>query len=210
MIELAFTLTWLSAALASKTREEDDARIARVLVMRDRALELGYDCEPGLTPAWTLPKTLHYRVPPEWLDEETWNRELRLWACDCAERALPIWEQWTETHASEVVRAQRNAIETSRRFAIGKASLDEMFRAGEIASSAAFEHQISPPEVRNAAWAAVWTSHNPNDTFSANRAAEDAAYAIGGQSPERVSAEKKWQRRALAERLDRVAPWRFE
>ncbi len=65
------------------------------------------------------------------------DRELRLFACDCAERVLYIFER---EHPND--KRPRAAIEVSRRFADGKATMTELAAARAAA--------------RAAAWAAAW------------------------------------------------------
>ena len=67
---------------------------------------------------------------------EAWNeRTARLFACDCAERVLPIFER-----ARPGDNRPRAAIETARRFANGAAAREELSAA------------------RAAAWAAAWAA----------------------------------------------------
>ena len=59
------------------------------------------------------------------------DRELRLMACDFAERVLPMFEA---EHPND--NRPRKAIEVSRRFAIGEATAEELCRALKGAKSA--------------------------------------------------------------------------
>jgi hypothetical protein len=70
------------------------------------------------------------------------RRDRRLFACDCAERVLPIYE---EQHPGD--SRPREAIEVARRFARGKATQKELRVAGAAACAAA-----------RAAWAADWAA----------------------------------------------------
>ena len=76
---------------------------------------------------------------------ETWNdRTARLFACDCAERVLPIFENYYPKD-----NRPRKAIEVARQFADGKASEEEL-RAARAAARAA----AGPAWAAWAAWAA--------------------------------------------------------
>jgi hypothetical protein len=68
---------------------------------------------------------------------DTWNdRNLRLFACDCAERVLPLFEK---DHPND--NRPRAAIETARRFANGQATWEELdaARAAVAAAWAAWD-----------------------------------------------------------------------
>ena len=81
---------------------------------------------------------------------DTWNdRTARLFACDCAEMVLPIFEK----NYPDDMRA-RKAIETARLFADGKASSDELAAAGDAAGAAAGD--AARAAARAAAWDAAW------------------------------------------------------
>ena len=72
---------------------------------------------------------------------ETWDaRTARLFACDCAERVLPLFERVRPND-----NRPRQAIETARRFANGKATMHELSAAGAAARAAAWD-------ARDAAW----------------------------------------------------------
>ena len=81
-----------------------------------------------------------------WLAEKRgiWNKldptKLRLFACDCAEQALPTYEK---DYPDD--KRPRKAVETARLFAEGKATQKELAAAGAAAWDAA----------RAAAWAAA-------------------------------------------------------
>ncbi len=116
----------------------------------------------------------------------TWNeRSARLFACDCAQRVLPLYEK----EAPDDDRP-RKSIETARLFAKGRATQKELAAARDAARAAAWAaagdaawaaaRAAARDAARAAAWAAAWA------------AARDAARA----------AEKKWQLENLAGRLD--------
>ena len=73
---------------------------------------------------------------------EAWNeRTARLFACDCAEMVLPIFEK---DYPND--KRPRQCIETARRFADGKATTEELAAARDTARAAAWD----------TAWAAAW------------------------------------------------------
>jgi hypothetical protein len=90
---------------------------------------------------------------------DTWNeRTARLFAADCAERVLPIFEKQYPTDARP-----RKAIEAARAFANGTIGQEER----DAAWDAAWAAWIAARDARDAAWAA----------WIAARAARDAAWA---------------------------------
>lgn len=72
------------------------------------------------------------------------DRTLRLFAADCAERVLPLFEQQRPND-----NRPRQAVETARRFANGEATRDELAAAWAAARGAA------RGAARDAAWAAA-------------------------------------------------------
>lgn len=101
------------------------------------------------------------------------DRTARLFACDCAERALKKYTKNPDTRSVEVIKV-------ARAFADGKASLFELAAAraaGDAARDAA----------RAAAWDAAWEA--------ARAAALDAGRAAAR------AAERKWQTKRLFEYL---------
>ena len=98
-----------------------------------------------------------------WLTEKRgiWNKldptKLRLFACDCAEQALPIYEK---DYPDD--KRPRKAVETARLFAEGKATQKELAAAWYAARAAAGA----------AAWDAVWYAA----WCAARYAARDAAW----------------------------------
>ena len=98
------------------------------------------------------------------------DKEIRLLACDYAERVLPIFEKRYPDD-----KRPRQAIETSRRFAIGEATQDELDATRAAAWDAA-----------DAAWAAA------DAAWAAARAARAAAW----------DAEQQWQKEQLLKLLN--------
>ena len=107
---------------------------------------------------------------------EGWNEKTaRLFACDCAERVLPIYEKKYNDPRP------RNAINTARLFAEGKATREELAAARDAAW--------------DAAWAAAWDAAGD----AARAAAWDAAWAAAWDAAR--AAERKWQIKQLKKLL---------
>ncbi len=80
---------------------------------------------------------------------DAWNERIaRIYACDCAERVLPLFERRFPSN-----KAPRIAIETARRFADGKATSDELAAARAAARSA---RDAAGDAAGDAAWDAAW------------------------------------------------------
>jgi len=125
----------------------------------------------------------------------TWNeRTARLFACDCAERTLPLFEK----HNSNDKRPRR-AIETARRFADGQASREELAAVWDAARSAAVwdaARSAAWSAARSAAWdaarsAAVWDAAWAAVWAAAWDAARSAARSAAGDAA--GDAERQWQ-----------------
>ena len=111
---------------------------------------------------------------------EGWNeRTARLFACDCAERVLPIFEKEYPDN-----KRPRNAIEVARKFANGDATQEELAAARAAAWAAGGA----------AGGAAAWTAARAAAGAAAGYAARDAAGA----------AEQKWQNEKLMESLNDI------
>jgi hypothetical protein len=107
--------------------------------------------------------------------ETAWDeRTARLFACDCAEHVLYLYER---DHPSDM--RPRQAIETARRYASGQATEEELSAAWAAAGAAAWAARAAAWAARAAAWAAAGA----------------AALAAG-------VGERKWQAARLAEYLD--------
>jgi hypothetical protein len=100
------------------------------------------------------------------------KKDRRLFACDCAEHVLPIYEK----HYPDDSRP-REAIEVARRFARGKATQKELRVAGAAAWAAA---DAADAAAEAAAWAADAAEAVAYTTCAA---AEAAAWAV----------EREWQ-----------------
>jgi hypothetical protein len=132
---------------------------------------------------------------------ETWDeRTQRLFACDCAERVLPLYEK---QYPGDV--RPRKATETARRFANGKATKEEL-AAAEAAVGSAVEAAWAAAEAAWAAWAAAWAAAEAavGSAVEAAWAAAEAAWAAWAAAGSAVgsaveaawaarAAERKWQ-----------------
>jgi len=88
---------------------------------------------------------------------ETWNeRTARLFAADCAERVLPIFEKEFPNDARP-----RKAIQAARDFVNGKIDRKEMGLAGAAAWAAA--RDAAGDAAGDAAWAAAWAGAAARD-----------------------------------------------
>ena len=113
------------------------------------------------------------------------DRELRLMACDFAERVLPMFEA---EHPND--NRPRKAIEVSRRYSMGEATDEELGSARSVARCAAWCAMcVSRSAAGYAAWSAAraveWSAK------SASRAAAESAAMCASRSAK--SAERKAQ-----------------
>lgn len=132
---------------------------------------------------------------------ETWNeRTQRLFACDCAERTLPVYEvQYPEEDWP------RYAIEVARRYAWGTATRDELVAAARMATEALSRvtwpskaavyalwtaTQAAVPVTRMSAWAAFGALANA-DAVLASSLAANTPVAFSMES------ESRWQTERL-------------
>ena len=129
----------------------------------------------------------------------TWNdRTARLFACDCAERVLLIFESKYPGDSRP-----RAAIEVSRRFAIGNASQAELDAARYAARDAA--RYAAWYAARYAAWGAAYAARYA--AWGAAYAARYAAYAARDAARYAAwGAERKWQAERLRQYLFGEAP----
>ena len=114
------------------------------------------------------------------------SKELRLFACDCAEQAL----KRERKAGREPDERSWKAIIVSRLYANGEANLQELAAAGDAAWDAA--RAAAGDAAGAAAWAAAWD------------AARAAAWAAAWDAGAAWDAEIKWQRNRLARYLDAV------
>ncbi len=137
------------------------------------------------------------------------TRELRLFACDCAERALG---RERERGREPDMRCWA-AIEVARRYAQSKANSVELKSAHDAAADVTSEAYEAYPtvDVALAARAAYGATYAPDPdayaAYTASAAAYALAYATGTIDYDTKAAardEVDWQRRRLAEYLDAV------
>ena len=116
------------------------------------------------------------------------DRVARLFACDCAERVLPIYEK---DYPKD--KRPRQAIEVARRYAEGKASDSELAAARAAAWDEAWT--AAWDAARTAAWDAAWDAA----WAAARDAAGDAAWAAAWDAAGDAAGDKehKWQVKRL-------------
>ena len=124
-------------------------------------------------------------------DQPEAERVERLFACDCAEHVLHLFEE----KLSEDTRP-RLAIETARRFANGEATRQELAAAWDAAVSAAY---AAWDAARTAAWNAAGAAAGAATWNAAWNAARNAAEAAARSAAR--SAEIEWQAMRLREAL---------
>lgn len=107
---------------------------------------------------------------------DTWNeRTARLFACDCAEAVLRIYESQYPGDSRP-----RAAVEISRRYAYGQATDSELATAGAAAWDAAWAaarataRDAARAAASAAAWAAAWAAASDAASAAASAAARDA------------------------------------
>jgi len=129
-----------------------------------------------------------------------WNeRTARLFACDCAERVLPLYEAYYDDDSP------RKAIEVARRYAEGTATREELAASRAAARYAAWaaEEAAAEAAARAAAWAAAeaaaWAASRAAARYAAWAAEEAAARAASRAARD---AERNWQIERLGEILE--------
>jgi len=128
------------------------------------------------------------------------SKELRLFACDCAERAL----KRERKAGREPDERSWKAIIVSRRYANGEATLEELQAAWNAARNAADAARNAAWNAADAAWNAADAAWNAADAAwnAAWNAARNAAWNAARNAA--WNAEIKWQRNRLARYLDAV------
>ena len=154
---------------------------------------------------WCLPFTV-----------EPAGKIARLFACDCAERVLPIFEK-----SSPGDMRPRQAIETSRRFANGLATQAELEAARAAAWAAAWDAADAAAwdaadaaraaawdaawDAADAAWVAAWAANSAAARAAADAAraaARDAAWAANSAAYSAANnTEREWQAERLKQYL---------
>jgi hypothetical protein len=115
-------------------------------------------------------------------------KQLRLFACQCAERAL----EREHKAGREPDKRSWEAIAVAHRFAIGEATIEELAVARDAAWAAAWAAEAAAWGAEAAAWgakAAAWATAEEAEeaAWRATRAEEDAAGAAAWE------AEQRWQ-----------------
>ena len=143
---------------------------------------------------------------------DTWNeRTVRLFACDCAERVLHLYE---EKYSDD--KRPRHAIEIARRYVNGEVSKDELYAARAAARAAAMDAAwdatmaAARAAARDAAWdaaaaaAAAWAATRDATMAAAMAAAwapawaaAVAAWAAAAAAWAAAAEEQKWQAKRL-------------
>jgi hypothetical protein len=138
-----------------------------------------------------------------------WNEHTaRLFACDCAERVLPLYEAYYDDDNP------RKAIEVARRYAEGKADVEALNAARDAAWAAAEAvaweagwgaREAAEDATLAAAWAAAWAVEGA--ALAASRYAAWAAEEAAARDASRAAreAERQWQVERLGEILELAA-----
>jgi hypothetical protein len=127
--------------------------------------------------------------------EDSEQKALALWAADCAERALHLFEG-----ARPDDRRPRKAIELARAWARGDIPVSAARGGSSGANAAARETEEGSParDTARAAGHAAASSHNPGHAI---HAASYAVKALTGTDLEAAEKERSWQFDHLAEEL---------
>ena len=124
---------------------------------------------------------------------ETCNdKTLRLYAADCAERVVSLYEKYHPTDTRP-----RKAIQAARDFAKGKITAEELKAAAAATYAAASAYATYAATyaayVANAAYAAAYAAADAAAAYASDSAAAYAAYAANAA----YAAERKWQSERL-------------
>lgn len=183
-------------------------------IMGDKAEDLGYtwDRVKYPTPAWGITiDRVSYGKQQFNIPIKIWNRELRLWSADCAERLLPIWEDWAWVYLPEHLNSPRLAINAAREFAynrINKLELEEYKHAVKVAIRAAHAGDYGALCAANAAYYA--SSWAVTDVSISEVIGVVIHFFVVSEDDFNLKKEQEWQKEALAQRIDAVAPWRLK
>jgi hypothetical protein len=150
--------------------------------------------------AGIVPDGLLYLVHPKWNE-----RTQQIFACDCAERVLPVWKRkYPDDKRPEA------AIETTRRYADGLATKIELIAAKDAAKAAAkaaagaaakdAAGAAAGAAAWDAAWAAAWDAAGDAAWAAAKAAAGAAAWAAAGDAAWAAA-------KAAAKAAARAAAW---
>lgn len=137
------------------------------------------------------------------------EREARLFACDCADRALDRWVKM-----GIVDPRSREVATVARRYALGKATAAELCAAEYIAEGAAWSVTRSYASVGtwynpinpaiSAAWSVVWSASNYAAGNSVGNGAEYAAWGAAANAADaavKSNDERSWQAERLRQYL---------
>jgi len=105
------------------------------------------------------------------------------WACDCVERTLPIFEKELPED-----KRPRNAIEVTRAWVAGKATLGEVRVTVDAAHDAAYATYAT-----YATFAATYAAHAASFVFAAAEAASFAAAHAAANFAVSNATERTWQ-----------------
>jgi hypothetical protein len=125
---------------------------------------------------------------------ETWNdKTLRLFAADCAERVLGLYEKQYPNDDRP-----RKAIQAARDFANGLINKDAAYAAYAVANAAAYAAYAADANAAKAAYAAANAAYaayaaDANAAKAAADAAANAAYAVANAAYAAYADEKTWQ-----------------
>lgn len=181
-------------------------------IMGDRAEDLGFVWNRWVypTPAWAIDiNKLEYDNPLFNIPTKIWNRELRLWAADCVERTVPVWEEWARENSHNIVALVTKAIKIARDYANDTErqswqNLTNLYAMSRIAAASS-----SAVGDNNRMHAIVFSIFHLTEHEAETRSAAQAAYNAR-QSSIAYREELPWQRAALANRIDAIAPWRLK
>jgi hypothetical protein len=130
---------------------------------------------------------------------ENWTeRTARLFACDCAEHVLPLYEKWNPED-----KRPRQTIEVARRYANGEAT------SGELSAACAARAAARAAAI-DAAWAAAMAAAcaaRAAAWAAARDAARDAAMAAARAAARAAAIDAAWAAARDAERAARAAAW---
>jgi hypothetical protein len=204
-------------------------------IMGDKAEDLGFvwDRTKYPTPAWAMPLIVNYQgsnrdtTPQFGIPLIRWDSELALWACDCAERALPIWRNYY-IQRGDTVDPTLNALEIARGYIQGIFH-KKMVNDKELTTWRTYYNRVTIHGANTSFSDALYSVHqacrasktlfadkerHTSSALSSGAAMLSARYAVGaiaradGQfSPSTYEIEEAWQKAALASRIDAIAPW---
>jgi len=122
--------------------------------------------------------------PLEELASTTDQKILAVWALDCAERVLPVFE---EKYPNDP--RPRDAIEAGRSWLRGEIKVGEARKAAFLAHAAARTAAGDPP----ASFAARVAGHAAATAHTSGHAIHAAEYAVKAVFPEQRGGERVWQ-----------------